>query len=96
MNFPFGLARAVIAGSVGVIAQGCTTVGSSGDTSIHRMYVREVYVTGSAVRHDVDPRTGEVDTPDRVYILSPGQFGSSQLYRDLRDGPTVNTLPLGH
>jgi len=77
MNFPAVLARAVIAGSVGVIAQGCTTVGASGNDSIERMYVGEVYVTGSAVRHDVDPRTGEVDTPNRIYILTPRQFGSS-------------------
>jgi hypothetical protein len=86
MNFPTVFARAAIAGSVGVIVQGCTTVGTSADESINRMYVREVYVTGSAVRHDVDPRTGEVDTPDRIYILTPREFGDSQLYRDLRDG----------
>ena len=96
MNFPTVLARAAIAGSVGVIAQGCTTVGSSSNDSIDRMYVREVYVTGSAVRHDVDPRTGEVDTPDRVYILTPRQFGDSQLYRDLRDGNMPGYARWGH
>jgi hypothetical protein len=75
---------------------GCTTVGSSTNDSIERMYVREVYVTGSAVRHDVDPRTGEVDTPDRIYILTPREFGDSQLYRDLRDGSVLEQLRPRH
>lgn len=96
MNFLFCLARAVIAGSVGVIAQGCTTVGSSDNDSYNRMYVRQVYVTGSAVRHDVNPRTGEVDTPNRIYILTPQQFGDSQLYRDLRDDSVWSPLRPGH
>jgi hypothetical protein len=96
MNFPTVFARAAIAGSVGVIAQGCTTVGLPSNDSIERMYVREVYVTGSAVRHDVDPRTGQVDTPDRLYILTPRQFGDSQLYRDLRDGNMVGLPQVGH
>jgi hypothetical protein len=94
MNFPSVLARAAIAGGVGVIAQGCTTSGLN--NSVERMYVRQVYVTGSAVRHDVDPRTGEVDTPDRIYILTPRQFGESQLYRDLRDGNVPDALRLRH
>jgi hypothetical protein len=93
MNFPTLFARAAIAGSVGIVAQGCTT--SSQEKSIDRMYVREVYVTGSAVRHDVDPRTGEVDTPDRIYILTPREFGDSQLYRDLRDGSVLEQLRPG-
>jgi len=96
MNFPTVFARAAIAGSVGVIAQGCTIVGSSPNDSVDRMYVREVYVTGSAVRHDVDPRTGEVGTPDRLYILTPRQFGDSQLYRDLRDGNVLGQSRWGH
>jgi hypothetical protein len=101
MNFPYCFARAAIAGSVGVFAQGCTTVGwSSTDSAynvpVERMYVREVYVTGSAVRHDVDPRTGEVDTPDRVYTLTPQEFGNSQLYRDLRDVSLLDPLRPGH
>jgi hypothetical protein len=96
MNFPTVFARAAFAGSVGLIAQGCTTVGSSSNDSIERMYVRQVYVTGSAVRHDVDPRTGQVDTPDRVYILTPQQFGKSQLYRDLRDGVAPEQSRWGH
>ena len=96
MNFPSVFARAAIAGSVGLIAQGCTTVGSSPRASVERAYVRQVYVTGSAVRHDVDPRTGQVDTPDRIYILTPQQFRESQLYRDLRDGIGPSEFRLGH
>jgi hypothetical protein len=90
MTIPYVFARAAIALGVGLFGQGCTTAGSPENTSVERIYVRQVYVTGSAVRHDVDPKTGQVDTPDCIYVLTPRQFGDSGLYRDIHEGAGVS------
>jgi hypothetical protein len=73
MSISYVFARAALALGAALIGQGCTTAGSPQNASVERPYVRQVYVTGSAVRHDVDPKTGQVDTPDRIYVLTPRQ-----------------------
>jgi hypothetical protein len=96
MNGPSGNARLWIVGTVSIIAQGCTIIGDPQFESVERTPARQVYVTGSAVRHDVDPRTGEADTPDQVYVLTRDQFGNLKPPREQRDSVVFDPDHVGH